>query len=79
MLRVVQPRDPNRQPDVFVVPRVPSGPSPFDATLPSGTELAEGAELSLTPFDEPTESTPVTAVSPWQRQTPPALPKSEDG
>ena len=79
MLRVVRPRDPKRPPDRVVAPSTPSPAAPFAAELPGTDELVQSAELILEQFDEPTEDTPITAVSPWQRIVPPPLPKSEDG
>lgn len=79
MLRVVKARDPKRQPDVVVAPSAPSGAPPFASTVPSSDELVHSAELILEQFDEPTENTPITAVSLWQRMAPPPLPQSEDG
>lgn len=76
MLRVVRPRDAARPADVVVTPIRPSE-SPFPE-VPSNDELVQSAELILEQFDEPTENTPITAVSPWQRLAPPPLPKSED-
>lgn len=78
MLRVVRPRDPQRPADV-VVALSGSARAPFDPAVPTNEELSRGAELTLEQFDEPTENTPITAVSPWQRLTPPPLPQSEDG
>ena len=79
MLRVVQPRDPKRKPDVLVPQSAPR-PSPFATTLPSGEDFAAGAEIVLEQFDAATENTPITAVHPWQRQAPPPLPQdSEEG
>lgn len=58
----------------MVVPHRQTGSHPFISDLPDGDELAACADMALTPFDLPTEDTPVTAVSDWQRDAPPPLP-----
>lgn len=70
---MIRPRDASRGPDVVVEPSVERR-TPFDTGSLTRGEFVRDVELMLEQFDLPTEDTPITAVSSWQRGAPPPLP-----